>query len=430
MAIPMSKSSRKKTQLFFERLFGKTNGLIEIRALPSGKQIFTRDLEKLLAFIQTHINENVYFGAATRKGRDGSKAGVLDVRALWADMDWKDLVGGKAEADRRIENFSLKPSIIVSSGHGYHLYWLLRKPVKASMEIEGFLKGIAFALGADPSAAELARILRVPGTFNHKYGEKLLVTRSVDNGLRYDLEDFEKWRIEIPKVAITPVRFTDTLAEVDLQKFKLSPHIMELIQKGWQGDPYRSRSEADQAVITSLEKKRASPEEIRAIFQRYAIGEKYNEKEQLGDKYLASSISNAKAYLVVEQEKSMPGLGKLPNTTNGRNGNNRMPKTTKKIARSKHETAQKYGTRKPVGPIRVKGELRPLVKKGPRVMICVDYETIPTRFGPKDVLHWCEENSGLELPLFFNHEEPYPIRSKAVENYLVALGKRPEPLVR
>ena len=84
MAIPMSQESRKKTQSFFERLFGKTNGLIEIRALPSGKQIFSRDLEKLLAFIQAHINEDVFFGAATRKGRDGSKSGVFEVSALWA----------------------------------------------------------------------------------------------------------------------------------------------------------------------------------------------------------------------------------------------------------------------------------------------------------------------------------------------------------
>ena len=136
MAVPMTKRSRKKTRLFFERLFGKASGLIEIRALPSRKQIFDRDLEKLLAFIRAHNNEDVFFGAATRKGSDGSKAGVFEVSALWADMDWKDLVGGKAEADRRIKNFPLRPSIIVSSGHGYHLYWILRKPVKASIEKE------------------------------------------------------------------------------------------------------------------------------------------------------------------------------------------------------------------------------------------------------------------------------------------------------
>ena len=44
-------------------------------------------------------------------------------------------------------------------------------------------------------------------------------------------------------------------------------------------------------------------------------------------------------------------------------------------------------------------------------------------------MHWCEEDSDLELPLFFNHEDPYPIRGKAVRNYLFTLeegSKRPD----
>jgi len=424
----MSNRSRKKTQLFFQRLFGKTNGLIEIRALPSGRQIFNRELKKLLAFIQAHIYEDVYFGVATRKGGDGSKAGVLEIPALWADMDWKDLIGGKAEADRRIENFPLRPTVIISSGHGYHLYWFLKKPIIASPEIEGFLKGIAISLGADTSAAELARILRVPGTFNHKYGEKLLVTRTIDNGLRYDLQDFEKWKIEIPKVAKKPVSFTDTLVEIDLQKLKLSPRIMELILNGWQGDPYKTRSEADQAVITSLVQKRISNDDIRAIFQRYAIGAKYREKKQLGDKYLANSISKAKAYLAVEKEKNVPPLKRPPSVPNGRNGKLRIVKVTKKMDESKYQTAQKHITRRSRGPIKVAGKLHPLVKKGPRVMICVDYKVIPTRFHEKDYLYWCEEDSDLELIQHFNHDEPYSIRSKAVTNYLIALEKDPKEL--
>jgi len=426
MPVSMTRSM-KNTLSFFKRLFGKTNGLIEIRCLPSKERIFNRDLKKLITFIQDNMDQNVYFGAATRKGKGGSKNYALEIPALWVDIDWKDFKRGKAEAMRLLKRFPLKPSIVVFTGHGMHVYWILQKPEKATSEIEGYLKGLALELKGDLSATELARILRVPGTFNYKYGEKLPVTRSIDNALRYDLEDFEQWRIEIPRVVKQTVKFTRTPMEVDVQKFKISPHIMKLILQGWQGDPYRSRSEADQAVITSLVRKRISDDEIRAIFQKYAIGAKYGEKKQFGDEYLASSISKAKAYLAGEEEKNIPPLKRLLVATNGRNRKIRMAKATKKMDRSKHETAQKYSTRKPVGPIRVKGELRPLVKKGPRVMICVDYEIIPTRFGPKDVLHWCEENIGLELPQFFNHEDPYPVRSKAVRNYFVALQRRPNP---
>ena len=129
--------------------------------------ILDHDSARILSFIAKHLDEDIYFGVATRKACDGSKNGVSRVTHLWADIDWKDFPRGQAEADEAIRSFPLKPSIIVSSGHGYHLYWRLRETTLASIEIEGYLKGIAKALGADRAAAELARILRVPGRFNY-----------------------------------------------------------------------------------------------------------------------------------------------------------------------------------------------------------------------------------------------------------------------
>ena len=152
---------------FLSLLFSETADLIEIRLLPSGQQFFDHDSARILSFIAKHLDEDIYFGVATRKAYDGSKNGVSRVTHLWADIDWKDFPRGQAEADEAIRSFPLKPSIIVSSGHGYHLYWRLLEPTPAAIEIEGYLKGIAKALGADRAAAELARILRVPGRFNY-----------------------------------------------------------------------------------------------------------------------------------------------------------------------------------------------------------------------------------------------------------------------
>ena len=157
----------EQARKFLSLLFSETADLIEIRLLPSGQQFFDHDSARILSFIANHLNEDIYFGVATRKTYDGSKNGVSRITHLWADVDWKDFPRGQAEADEAIRSFPLKPSIIVSSGHGYHLYWRLLEPIPAAIEIEGYLKGIAKALGADRAAAELARILRVPGRFNY-----------------------------------------------------------------------------------------------------------------------------------------------------------------------------------------------------------------------------------------------------------------------
>src|SRR5262245_19911338 len=167
-------------------LFGNTKGNIEIRCLPSRSQLFSRGKQEILSFIKAHLHENVYFGVCTRRDRDGSKDGVLELPALWADIDFKDLAGGENEAREVVKSFPLTPSIIVNSGHGYHPYFILKEPIAATLDVEAYLKGISKALRADAAAAELARVLRVPATFNYKNKEKIMVTMRGDNGSRYD----------------------------------------------------------------------------------------------------------------------------------------------------------------------------------------------------------------------------------------------------
>ena len=396
----------KKTLGFLKRIFGKAKGDIEIRCLPSRHRLFTRDLEKIRAFIKSHIAEEVFFGVATRKGKNGSKAGTSELRVLWADIDWKDFAGGKNEADKRISEFSLKPSIIVSSGYGYHLYWILKKPLKAGLEIEGYIKGIASAVGADRGATDIARILRVPGTFNRKNGGKILVTRTNDNGLRYELPDFEQWRIETKKVPKQAVNFTGADLSVDIQSFGVSAHIRELILKGWRGSPlkakYKSRSEADEAVITGLLNEEATDDEIQAIFKEYPIGEKYREKGPDGDQYLRHSIGEAKAFLKDKSLKRKNYAGMDTRKLKSRTSNEGMP---------------------------IEGKVRPLVQEGLRVMILIDYKLKSTRHGFKDYLYWRDERvSQLILEQYFPHHEPYPRESKAVKNYIAALPEKPENL--
>lgn len=80
--------------------------------------------------------------------------------------------------------------------------------------------------------------------------------------------------------------------------------------------------------------------------------------------------------------------------------------------------------------INVQGDLPPLVDEGLRVMVCIDYELRQTRFALKDYLKWIDEDTGHLFHQFFPHYDKYPIGSKAVRNYIVAMGERPKRLDR
>ena len=64
--------------------------------------------------------------------------------------------------------------MIVSSGKGFHVYWLLAEPFilsddAARRDWAEIQRWWVRHVGADPSACDLARVLRVPGTRNGKY---------------------------------------------------------------------------------------------------------------------------------------------------------------------------------------------------------------------------------------------------------------------
>lgn len=80
--------------------------------------------------------------------------------------------------------------------------------------------------------------------------------------------------------------------------------------------------------------------------------------------------------------------------------------------------------------VEIEGNLRPLTLEGEQIMVCIDYLVRQTRFGKKDYLRWREEKHGPVLEQFFPRYERYPVNSKAVQNFIIAMGKRPKRLDR
>jgi hypothetical protein len=195
-------SERATSTEFLKRFFAVSEYAVELRALPSKARCFTRKPREVQKFIQKHAHENVYFGVATREDGGGDKSHCRELTALWADVDFKTTP--EPHARELLTSLSLQPSIVIESGGGLHAYWLLETPIHAHDErIEPVLRGLATNLGADGAAAEIARLMRLPGTYNHKYRapRECRITEA-DWNRRYALREFEKFaehKLEAPK---------------------------------------------------------------------------------------------------------------------------------------------------------------------------------------------------------------------------------------
>ena len=100
------------------------------------------------------------------------------------------------------------PSIIVHSGNGLHTYWLLQEYTVVDDENRGLIKRIMKGhemhtqkLGREygwkfDSVADLARVLRIPGTVNRKNDSPKKVEIIEANLTRYPLSAFEKYADE------------------------------------------------------------------------------------------------------------------------------------------------------------------------------------------------------------------------------------------
>ena len=133
------------------------------------------------------------FASVNETDQKGAKKNHIKcIRAYWADLD--DKLATKPLA---IESLPLKPTIVVKTPGGHHLYWVLNTRIRLNKE-KGFrhhelqLMGIQEALepyGADPKVCEIARVMRVPGFAHMKRLPGRMVKLLSSDGPRYTKEE-------------------------------------------------------------------------------------------------------------------------------------------------------------------------------------------------------------------------------------------------
>lgn len=243
----------------------------------------------------------VWVGVGPRRLGRGTKADVVQLPALWVDLDgttsWEHVV-------RLVPH----PSMVVSSGGGFHLYWLLAEPVRLAGQTEvqwceEVMFGLASATGGDTAACEVARLLGLPGTYNpgrppDRVYDPPVLRRIVhaDLSLRYSVADLSRFRRARPHAPPPP---TPQPVEVDVESLRVSQRIRELIRSGWyRGCGYASRSELDAAVVAAMLAGGHTDDEIVSVFSQYAVGEKFRQKADDGLRYLRLTIDRMRSHLL------------------------------------------------------------------------------------------------------------------------------------
>jgi len=164
-----------KEQLLFVSIGG--NGVPKImRAAVSNKSF--------LAIVENNkapLNLNIYYTVNEFGGGQGNirtKENLSRLRAVFCDFD---------DPEQPIPHFPIPPSIIVETSPGkYQFSWLLEESQINVDEWEGVQQTLVNDYYGDANARDIARILRLAGTINHKPAYNGFVSKLLDhNGKIY-----------------------------------------------------------------------------------------------------------------------------------------------------------------------------------------------------------------------------------------------------
>jgi len=299
-----------KQKAFFVNLYKDINtGFLELRTFNESKPnkpVFL-PLKESVNGIESKLSTfrpktDIYFGVSVRKSSEnGKKENCLYLPALYIDIDVgkighnkQSFFNSKTDVGAHLTKMNLNPSIIVDSGHGIHVYWLLDKPLmldKDSIkEAEGLMKHLELLCGGD-SVKDVSRILRVPFTTNWKTEDGVSSGIIYSNyNYRYSLDEI---RNLIGKKGLDPV----------IAVLEKSKDLKDLVF-GIDKDGNEDRSAVDQKIICRLVHSGLEDHQITGVFNLFPTTGKYlttkMESEKAADSYLSHSIKNARNYISPE----------------------------------------------------------------------------------------------------------------------------------
>lgn len=263
-------------------------------------KIFNTKSDGIKEIIEEKENEtDVFITPNTMYIPQRNSNNIRQFRALYVDID--DIENDQLYVGYQVMELAEKgdipkPSMIVNSGRGLHIYWRIQNAPYSAIytwqNIEDMLIYRLKHLGADSRATDSSRVLRLPNTINSKNNEMAYIMY-IDNSIEYSMFDLKENYLnkhkknEIHKAkknnsklinnlffnsySLHMTRSRDILKLCELRKYDLKGHRNMILHcyAYWQGIYIRDKEELSKVVnqLNSMFKQPLNDSEVRAILR-------------------------------------------------------------------------------------------------------------------------------------------------------------------
>ena len=144
-----------------------------VQRIAGAARVLERSFQEWLHSKNGRDGFDVYVGMNPLKpgARSRTKEDIFTIRNLYVDLDHQ---GPTALDAIQRSNLVPQPNYVLSTSRDkFQVVWQVDGISRDGAE--ALLRGMAHKFGADSAATDSTRVLRLPGFFNHKYEEKVLV---------------------------------------------------------------------------------------------------------------------------------------------------------------------------------------------------------------------------------------------------------------
>jgi RepB DNA-primase N-terminal domain len=224
-----------------------------LQRITTAETLSSPDFQAWLSYLNSQKHD-LYLSMNTLKrgSRGRTKEDVDCIRHIFLDFDQN---GDRAVEKLLARNDLPVPNYLVStSPDKWQVIWKVEGFEKAAAE--ELEKGLVRSTGADPCVVDVARVLRLPGFYNHKYRPAYLVTAQGRSDAIRGPDHFPKLPVDEP---------------VDEQPLRASPS-----HRQGTGLNLPSQSERDWAYAKRALGRGEPERRVTEEIARYRVGQKHN----------------------------------------------------------------------------------------------------------------------------------------------------------
>jgi hypothetical protein len=258
-----------------------------LQRIASAETVASPDFQRWLSD-QNRAGSDIFVGMNPLKDGASSrtKDNLKEIRHVYLDLDEN---AEAALADIRDSSDAPSPNFVLDTSPGKHqVVWKIEGV--GTDQAETLLRSLANRFGGDPAATDAARVLRVPGFVNRKYGHdaEFVIRAQQESSRVYSLRDFA-----VPEDSPEAPRKIED-GHSSTRKFTRG---------------HKSQSEADWAYAKRALARGDDPEQVIRRIADYRADDKHDP-----DYYARHTVTKARLQLAADKSPSTPPLVTETNT--------------------------------------------------------------------------------------------------------------------